>query len=159
MTNMNFDWDGNAVPFHNYIHYSCKHGYFFDGDRDRGSIPVECLTDGTFETRVLPSCYDSEHFLSEPLPADCHNVFSSIFPAVYCSSPLEKPEGGVRIWDEQTIFESSVTYKCPPNAKFIFPDGSLVETQESTCQWNKQFSLNSLPPCKGKFRVHVLLQT
>lgn len=62
---LKFDWNGNPIPFHSNVTYTCaKSNLYFEQDRNMKSFTIECLNDGTFDEPIVlsdwPSCVDSK---------------------------------------------------------------------------------------------------
>ena len=76
-----------------------------------------------------------------------------LFLAIDChEDPIDIPteELGRRIWSGSKEYESEAVYDCGPYAKFQLENGELLDELINFCQWNKIWSLKSLPECKCK---------
>lgn len=78
--------------------------------------------------------------------------------AIFCQLPPSKPPLGVRIWKGQTSFNTTATYRCAANSRFLLNvvSGERAKVIESTCHWNKSWSYPDLPRCVGKHKFIAL---
>ena len=127
--NMGHDWNSSPVNFGDKVKYSCLTGFYFANDRNQASISVECLNGGVWNNPIIwPECVNS----------------------VTCVEPMAKPEGGARYWSGSKSYGTLLSYNCGPYAKFEPSPGTYNESITIECQWSKQWTSTSLPPCKSE---------
>ena len=81
-------------------------------------------------------------------PSSTHlSRLPSLFSAVNCTEPPERPTSGTWEWNGELIFATEVLYTCGPFGNFQDPEGYKYADLVSTCAWNKTFSPASLDPC------------
>ncbi|TRY78551.1 hypothetical protein TCAL_07734, partial [Tigriopus californicus] len=128
LPNMKASYLGKPVAFGADVVYTCESGFYFSDDKEKASISVKCLPDGSFDKSTLTFCVDTMYCLTEPPKA---------------------PIGGRRIWDGDIEFKAISTYTCGPNRVFLLDDndGSTAKSLTSKCQWNTNWDRIELPLC------------
>ena len=90
----------------------------------------------------------------------------TIFPAVNCTEPPEKPGAGTWEWNGELIYETDILYTCGPYGNFLrffidlttlkptlkhplsnSEEGTLYEELVAVCAWNKTWVLSRLDTC------------
>jgi len=72
----------------------------------------------------------------------------SLFAAIYCPLPPDKPANGVVRWDGNLEYLSTVQYTCGPYGSFLDEESGLKrETATLTCAWNQLWEPQPLDPC------------
>ena len=146
-------WHSPYVTFGSTITYTCPLNQYFELPEPsvvtpvRRTLAVECLDNGTY---AIP-----------PLQG---NLWPNCTATVKCGQPPAKPSNGfingqsgydgTITWlnnaeDLQDTYDTWVEYRCVNGSMFdVNGDGDGdEETQRSRCQWDKTWSLPSLPAC------------
>ena len=89
------------------------------------------------------------------LCAFCFPINPTIFSAVSCPNPPEKPLGGTIEWDGDQTFDSEVKYGCSDLGSFRNESGFPYDSVTVYCLWSKRWSHTDFDPCICEFLNHI----
>ena len=142
------------IGFGSHVTYTCPANQFFEEPDPvvvspvQRSIDIECLTNGTY---AIP-------------PNSQYPKWPNCTATVRCGQPPPKPANGAINgtfgfdgsieWlygapDLQETYNTWVEYRCADGSQFDTDNDNVGDTVSlrSRCQWDKTWSLPSLPPC------------
>ena len=142
------------IGFGSHVTYTCPVNHFFEEPDPvvvspvQRSLDIECLTNGTY---AIP-------------PNSQYPKWPNCTATVRCGQPPPKPANGAINgtfgfdgsieWlygapDLQETYNTWVEYRCADGSQFDTDNDNVGDTVSlrSRCQWDKTWSLPSLPPC------------
>ena len=157
---MKNDWvpSSGPIPIEMTTDYFCLEGFFFEEDRDKIKIAVQCQADGTFDISNADTCVRSNYNKRENSQEGRWKLSVLFF---FCNIDIncttDPPPNTPNMYQSVTNgtgYNSLANYTCGPYSKFQPFLNPLTlkledhpETFTSRCQWDKTWTLNEIPTC------------